>query len=985
MKIGIQALFFIALTFCFGNICIGQLSITAVATPANCPGNGIITAHAKNGTIPYKFRLDSAGVTIRAYQSDSVFNALKPYNNYVVYVQDASLNIANTGAINVANNYIQMTNLSVTQVTYYTGSCAYKRVTAAKSGGKAPYTYALLVGSNVVYGPQSSSVFQPVAAGTYTLQITDGCGEIRTLPGVNVSSVDFKWDVGAKNSDNNFTDHNYSYPPQPYDSTKQLWDRSDPYLINCDTIVFRLVNTLRSSTNSINRRVYIKNLTTNVIERDFSYIPSTYAGNSPTIYIKRNTPYRFYFDDLCNDIDSVDRNYNYNNSDHWSIYGLAGRDSCSKFYMAVNRPNNWNNLNTYSSPVDTITIIGSSLSGDSLVGKKIVFVAIDRTKNADPTTFPRFYGITPNTTYTVRISNRCGSYSISQFVSFPTFSVTVSTGWHMCKENTGSLRFQFRNFPINVNGYFKYSITSGPSSFTDQFGNTFAISYPIVDSVYYTSGVSSILTPRNFPEGTYSIKFTNQCGDTYSTTKTITYNDLLRFDLSLKEEPRCGQNNMRVKVTITQASGPNLNSANNYFVREFWNGTTWVRQDSSTFFSIYYTNFINSTGGVHYYDFTGVPGKYRFTYYSYYNKDAFMLGPIPDNCEYLSRDTIILEGYQNPVILPKSSGFVCTNGSSDGKVIIHGFKGIPNYTFQMLDASNNVLLDNGTDSVFTNLSAGTYKFRIIDQCGNGVVSSISIDTLGNPVVKGNGTFCIGDNSFVTSPPIFEGATYHWTGPNGFSSTNDTIFFSPLTSLDTGKYFLTQQVPGCTSVKKVPFWIVQCQILPIHLISFNVYNKNGLAVLNWVATNDKYGDYYEIQKSADGINWTLIGNQKVRNSGKESYQFIDESVLNGRNYYRLKLIESNGNHSFSQIKLIEISGSKNVLIYPNPTNGSLYIQGVEINDRIEIFDLMHSLIKTVSCKSKELVSIDIQDVPSGVYFVVINSENQIYKPIKVIKQ
>jgi uncharacterized repeat protein (TIGR03803 family) len=66
-----------------------------------------------------------------------------------------------------------------------------------------------------------------------------------------------------------------------------------------------------------------------------------------------------------------------------------------------------------------------------------------------------------------------------------------------------------------------------------------------------------------------------------------------------------------------------------------------------------------------------------------------------------------------------------------------------------------------------------------------------------PLTANGGPFCAGGTISLSTPSI-PGATYSWTGPNGFTSAapNPTIFNA--TSANVGTYSLSVSVPGCTS-------------------------------------------------------------------------------------------------------------------------------------------------------------------------------------------
>lgn len=66
-----------------------------------------------------------------------------------------------------------------------------------------------------------------------------------------------------------------------------------------------------------------------------------------------------------------------------------------------------------------------------------------------------------------------------------------------------------------------------------------------------------------------------------------------------------------------------------------------------------------------------------------------------------------------------------------------------------------------------------------------------------PVVNNNGPLCVGATLNLTAQPI-PGATFQWSGPNGFSTTQQNPTITGVTFADNGLYSVTATVNGCTS-------------------------------------------------------------------------------------------------------------------------------------------------------------------------------------------
>ncbi len=73
----------------------------------------------------------------------------------------------------------------------------------------------------------------------------------------------------------------------------------------------------------------------------------------------------------------------------------------------------------------------------------------------------------------------------------------------------------------------------------------------------------------------------------------------------------------------------------------------------------------------------------------------------------------------------------------------------------------------------------------------------------------------------------------------------------------------------------------------------------------------------------------------------------------------------------------------ILLYPNPVSSNLYIEGLENNSQITIFDLNGRKLKTFN-SLKSSISLNLSEFKTGLYFAKIRSEERV-KTLKFIKK
>lgn len=142
----------------------------------------------------------------------------------------------------------------------------------------------------------------------------------------------------------------------------------------------------------------------------------------------------------------------------------------------------------------------------------------------------------------------------------------------------------------------------------------------------------------------------------------------------------------------------------------------------------------------------------------------------------------------------------------------------------------------------------------------------------------------------------------------------------------------------------------CSALPVELLEF-IGNVNGYdATLSWETESEMNSDYYDLQKSIDGVNWNSIATIPAAGNSTKliHYSYIDGNLVDGIYYYRLKQVDYNGQYKIYDIVSILINGKDTHCV-----NEKYYsIVGQEI---------------------------DIESVPSGIYIRVCNGKaDKIYK-------
>ena len=166
------------------------------------------------------------------------------------------------------------------------------------------------------------------------------------------------------------------------------------------------------------------------------------------------------------------------------------------------------------------------------------------------------------------------------------------------------------------------------------------------------------------------------------------------------------------------------------------------------------------------------------------------------------------------------------------------------------------------------------------------------------------------------------------------------------------------------------------VLPVQLINFKALVQQNRIKLLWNTASEKDNFGYDVERSADNRNWTVLG--FVPGNGTTSdlheYSFIDESPLAGVNYYRLKQTDFDGKFEYSPLVVADVrAAGLQFDIFPVPSStGELSVRTVSRisgNALLEVYDWMGLKVYKESLQMLEgtmIYPVSMATFPKGAY-------------------
>lgn len=332
--------------------------------------------------------------------------------------------------------------------------------------------------------------------------------------------------------------------------------------------------------------------------------------------------------------------------------------------------------------------------------------------------------------------------------------------------------------------------------------------------------------------------------------------------------------------------------------------------------------------------------------------------------------------------------------------------------YYTIDIDANMAYYNISTNSWTSITS-TFK----DQYNNDVSSIIKSQSAGDIAIDGNGNLWI-----ITSNSSNFGV-YKLSGPLPTSATTEvtvTQVLAPTTATPsnnmiagiafntTGQIYLstkndnrlyrlentlTTTYVGTFSTSDVGNDLTSCvfpmSVLPVTWLNFDAVAKGKKTIeINWDVLESRNTGFY-IQHSTDGHTWQEIAfvQSKVNDNNIHRYSHTHFNEQNGKQFYRLKQVDTDKKESYSTIKTVtltnEVSG---VSIWPNPATETLNFYNME-NDpftKAFVFDL--SGRKVIEKPLREgLNTINISILNKGIYILKLEGSNPNAITKKIIKQ
>ncbi len=169
------------------------------------------------------------------------------------------------------------------------------------------------------------------------------------------------------------------------------------------------------------------------------------------------------------------------------------------------------------------------------------------------------------------------------------------------------------------------------------------------------------------------------------------------------------------------------------------------------------------------------------------------------------------------------------------------------------------------------------------------------------------------------------------------------------------------------------------LLPVSLLSFTAEGKSAYASISWTTTQEVNTASYAVERSSNGASFSVVKTLASLNgyTNINNYQFTDSMPFSPVSYYRLKIVNTDGSFTYSDIKMVSFANTAKaeMTVYPNPTVN--YVTIKMNNSRSVKYHY------TVSSVTGQVISSSDVQLNSGVQQIQIDLSKTALKGIMII--
>lgn len=170
-------------------------------------------------------------------------------------------------------------------------------------------------------------------------------------------------------------------------------------------------------------------------------------------------------------------------------------------------------------------------------------------------------------------------------------------------------------------------------------------------------------------------------------------------------------------------------------------------------------------------------------------------------------------------------------------------------------------------------------------------------------------------------------------------------------------------------------------LDVTLTNIAATANNGKNLITWNTAKEDRGDYFELERSANGKDFAVIATVAA-NDKPGAYSYTDMAPLSGINYYRLNMKDIAGKGEYSKVVTAQNQSntqqSITIKAFPNPAVDyvTVNINDAQATGQIYVMDIAGKMVQSAAVAGVSTM-LNTTDLPAGLYTIMYKAgENMV---------
>ena len=159
------------------------------------------------------------------------------------------------------------------------------------------------------------------------------------------------------------------------------------------------------------------------------------------------------------------------------------------------------------------------------------------------------------------------------------------------------------------------------------------------------------------------------------------------------------------------------------------------------------------------------------------------------------------------------------------------------------------------------------------------------------------------------------------------------------------------------------------VLPAQALQFNIANgSNNTAMLSWKQSSADEATSFIVERSANGSKWQTVNGNVQKNNTTSLLMLKDTKPLQGRSYYRLRIVNATGNAHYTTTLPFELTDVTSLTCYPNPFTSVIQVKGLVAGEQVAVSNVLGQRIFLSAPAVNNTLTININDLQPGMYVI-----------------